>query len=334
MSSRYLKTNSAKFFTRLYGCVTIHEAVELAAQNERESLLPGYKHLCKIPVDVNRIARERGISFGESLVNPDKRDAVLQPTSGGYLLRVAPEATAGRDRFSIAHEIGHTLFRKGMKHQVGIISKEERDAEEYICQRFASALLMPSEHIKQFIEQIPDGEPWGIFTIFETAARHLRVSLPALIYRLGMVKCSSELPLVVLCLRYFSNVYTGVDERLRVEICSALGTLKHIRTWYNRSAAGLNLRSAETLFTSWMKKLDLRSEPTGGKYAADEVGKIMRAKEESLKWIPEEMCFSVLINGKWQKQVFKMLAANCLYTRKGWREKNAYVVSFLKLWAI
>lgn len=84
-----------------------------------------------------------------------------------------------RQRFTIAHELGHLLLD---------INNEELD-EEKICNRFASALLMPKEAvINEF------GITRGNISFFELIAfrNEFKVSYTAIIYRLKDLNIISE----------------------------------------------------------------------------------------------------------------------------------------------
>ncbi|MBI4680644.1 MAG: ImmA/IrrE family metallo-endopeptidase [Nitrospirae bacterium] len=306
MSSSYLRTRTARYFINKYNRASLLEAIEDAARRERETLLPGMNNYCKITVDIESIARRRGIIRGEHLPDDDP------------------------SRFSLAHEIGHTLFLHRAKHQIAVFSKEEIAAEEYICNRFAEALLMPQGVIADFVSKIPYGSPWSIMTAIENASRKLQVSLPALITRIGHIKSSPLFPFIALCLRYFANKYTGEDPCLRIAICSPIGDLRNTRTWSNRSAAGLNLSSADYLFTKWQSELPDEGEPLGGRYTIDNDKKVP-ASEDSLKWIAENIQLSVCRSGKWYKEITPISIMNCLYARRGWTEDKAYIISIVKL---
>ena len=89
-------------------------------------------------------------------VEPRRRDmraarggcrALLQPVTGGFIawldaMPLSGDRARRRERFLLAHELGHTLFyedsdrpsRRGLP---------EPDAEEDYCNRFAEALLLP-----------------------------------------------------------------------------------------------------------------------------------------------------------------------------------------------
>ncbi len=195
---------------------------------------------------------------------------------------------------------------------------------------FAGALLMPSEHVRQFITRIPDRSPWEMFGALENACRRFQVSLPALIKRLGTVKERSRVALIVLCLRYLRNRFTELEPTLRVQSCASMGGLRNVCTWPNRTAKGLNLLSARDLFEEWRKTIGGNKERTGGRYVLAANGVLARATPESLTWRAENIPMSAFRAGKWYKERVALLTASCLYAKKGWDEKEAYVVTLLR----
>lgn len=84
-----------------------------------------------------------------------------------------------RQRFTIAHELGHLILN---------INNEEAD-EEKLCNRFASALLMPKEAV---INEL--GISRGNINFFELTAfkNEFKVSYTAIIYRLKDLNVISE----------------------------------------------------------------------------------------------------------------------------------------------
>jgi len=329
MRRNWTNTESVRFFLLKYQESTIYEAVEVAAQKAREML----KDLCgsyRIPVDVEAVAQQHGIQTGGFLDASDIRIGALLLENHKYIAKVAPHGAVRRDRFTLAHEIGHSLFREGSKHHVESIAKREREAEDRISEMFAAALLMPARDIPQLIEQIPSEGPWQILTALEKAARRFLVSLPAMLLRVGQVRSRKAHSITLLCLQYFVNRYTGRSPRLRVLICSRLSQEINMRTWYNRSAEGLGLVTSQMLFTQWSQQIGERGEITGGRYTLDREGNLVRAGQSTLDWRWEQLNLSIYDHGSWRKQSLRVQVASCLYARRGWHKTQAYIVSIIK----
>lgn len=104
----------------------------------------------------------------------------LIPTFEGLVIEVNSRNSAGRQNFSICHEIGHTFFPTYREHPVarhdpstGHYTPEEAE-EEYLCDLAASELLMPS---REFDRELAHQRTrvWSIPTL----AREFGASLEA-----------------------------------------------------------------------------------------------------------------------------------------------------------
>ncbi len=257
------------------------------------------------------------------------RDANLVATTSGFVLQLGGKTSEARKRFTIAHEIGHTLFYKDAWHAVGVLTKDELKAEEQICDLFAQALLMPLQAVKPVLKDMHPESPWAILQRIETAAHRMRVSVPALISRLGRVNASCPFPLIIIYLRQFANALTHKMPIVRVEVCSSIGSADIIRTWWNKSASGINLQSATRLFEAWKQRIGTEGEPDGGRYLLVD-SCLQVARREKAVWSREEVVVDQRKNGKWSRKAVAMDTLSCLYAAKGWNAELAYVVSLLK----
>jgi Zn-dependent peptidase ImmA (M78 family) len=88
--------------------------------------------------------------------------AILEPVSGGFIIRLGKGQTRIRRRFGIAHEIGHTFFYNlDYDPPIKIFPRERSrllidKKEEDICNAFARELLMPRELVQQDIASSSD----------------------------------------------------------------------------------------------------------------------------------------------------------------------------------
>lgn len=130
-----------------------------AAERRAESLvkslgIPGPS------VDVHRVAAELGLRIVEDNLGDDVSGALVMNANGAAVL-VQEEHHPNRKRFTIAHEIGHHVlghqFEEGGHVHVdrgnyislrGRRASEGVDPKEVEANRFAAALLMPSEMVK------------------------------------------------------------------------------------------------------------------------------------------------------------------------------------------
>ncbi|MGH7484814.1 MAG: ImmA/IrrE family metallo-endopeptidase, partial [bacterium] len=112
-------------------------AAEIRAEAER--LLARYK-VVEPPVDVERIA------FGEGLRIVRKQLGESDGFVEDDLLTVNAEHARTRQRFTIAHELGHLAL-----HADGTDENSEREADQ-----FASAVLIPREMLRRAVTETPD----------------------------------------------------------------------------------------------------------------------------------------------------------------------------------
>ncbi len=87
---------------------------------------------------------------------PLRVDALLQQTESGYVAIINSTTNKGRQRFSLAHEIGHiAMFNAtGLRQAFGHLSPSESVDSfevENLCDCFASELLMPLKEWQQHI---------------------------------------------------------------------------------------------------------------------------------------------------------------------------------------
>ena len=113
------------------------------------------------PVQLDKIKQIRHIYEETSFNSPGSLTAVLTPSSKGFILRLREGQHLFRQRFSIAHEIGHTFFYDINKNppvrlisriSSGVLSPKEED----ICSAFARELLIPRELISRELFKLSD----------------------------------------------------------------------------------------------------------------------------------------------------------------------------------
>jgi hypothetical protein len=101
-----------------------------------------------------KLLRERRVT--RIVTGAISRDAYVDFAGDGYWIFVRRGVPEARRRFVIAHEIGHTLwFKEGSTSPVSVVQLSGRDPGiEYLCDRFAAALLMPrGEFLRALAEQ-------------------------------------------------------------------------------------------------------------------------------------------------------------------------------------
>ncbi|CAL9505867.1 hypothetical protein SUDANB106_03559 [Streptomyces sp. enrichment culture] len=96
----------------------------------------------------------------------------LDPDRGVTLVLVNAAHVPERQRFTLAHELGHVLFGDGTEAH---LVDGERTFEERRCDAFARHLLAPAEGIRRWMAEHAAGRPGR--KECATAARHYEVSL-------------------------------------------------------------------------------------------------------------------------------------------------------------
>lgn len=103
----------------------------------------------ELPFDMHKIAKPRMISDISSEPLGRRQHAVLIPKKGGFHVKLNQLLPKVRQRFGLAHEIGHTFFFNVDSetpfrpyHHLGRDPIEER-----LCNIFAAEVLMPGERL-------------------------------------------------------------------------------------------------------------------------------------------------------------------------------------------
>lgn len=133
----------------------------------------------RIPIDPAQIAAKMGISvMADPLLEASGH---YEPTGrhGKALIVYNPSESAVRQRFTIAHELGHHILQHGARDRdtpknfvVG-----NSDPKEVSANKFAAKLLMPSDYLRSVVEVR------GIHSL-DTLASMFNVSRSAMAYRL------------------------------------------------------------------------------------------------------------------------------------------------------
>ncbi len=159
------------------------------------------------PIDIKRVAKLSGVKVKVSDLGEDV-SGFLAIKNGKALIAVNPDESRVRQRFSIAHELGHFHLHHG-KSDVLFVSKQKRhslgqevhyrdeksSSGEYKKEReangFAAAILMPEHMLRKAIEIIPPF--FSIEEAIKSLAKTFNVSSIAMSIRLTRVGLISEL---------------------------------------------------------------------------------------------------------------------------------------------
>jgi Zn-dependent peptidase ImmA (M78 family) len=139
------------------------------------------------PVDLRRVAEAQGVTHIEE-TDLGTLDGCLIPTTDGFVIKINSRMPDRRRRFSLAHEIAHTLLRSapaGCKHRTLATSTtvsrpRSRHREERLCDMLAAEILMPEIPFQRWISHAE-----ASIRAIEATATHFEVSLQAAAIRFG-----------------------------------------------------------------------------------------------------------------------------------------------------
>lgn len=319
-----MRTRSEEHFLQLFGAATLRGAAEAAAR--KEWLAAGET---SVPIDVYKLATSKGFTVLEDLTGFDCKEGQLLPVRGGYRVRLRGAVPESRKRFSLAHEIGHSYFytdtSDGPRHVVGVLNAAERNAEERICNLFASTLLMPGPALRKEVCESMAESPSSIVSLLERAASSFKVSIPALLMRIETLEFERPSCLVV-CSSFRLNPKKRANPKLRVEFSVSLGEWSNRRFWAGTPIEDANISSALRLYETWADAIALDN---AGQYVLAGSGSLNRnaaAPENSEPGI----VMSRRVQGLWKREAVECVSSSALYTWKAHTEEpNAYVVTVI-----
>lgn len=141
------------------------------------------------PVDVYAIARQLGIRVVKTSM-PNDVSGMLIREGGTLTVGLNEEHHPNRQRFTLAHEIGHQQLHRGrpliLDSQVRVNMRDAQsaratDREEIEANRFAADLLMPAAMV---IAAVNEAGPGQADSIRKKLATRFDVSSEAIGYRL------------------------------------------------------------------------------------------------------------------------------------------------------
>lgn len=201
MKSKLLESPAAKWImTKAHSSDPI-QAVEIEVRKLLESC--GVK---TAPVSVEEIAKKRNIKIAKSVQL--KSDGFLMPQRNGFIVKTKKGLNETKYRFTLAHEIGHTLFfdlttsPPTKRYPYCLLDA----GEELLCDRAAAEILMPRVIFKPKLEQ----HSYSISSLF-VLSEVFQASLQA--SALQMTRYCDNLVIIV-----WSNIdVSGKGKKLRVK---------------------------------------------------------------------------------------------------------------------
>lgn len=142
------------------------------------------------PVDINGLIRALGIKLQQALLAPDIAGMIEKTKDGSYIITVNERDPITRQRFTLAHELGHYVHHRDkigdgvqddrLYRNTGLFQNSKIGTrQETQANQFAAGVLMPFDLINQLRDAGCDTP--------EKLAERLVVSVQAMKYRLGVL---------------------------------------------------------------------------------------------------------------------------------------------------
>lgn len=144
------------------------------------------------PVPLDRIAKDMGIEVRYKPADGDI-SAFIARKDGRIVIGINTRQHPNRQRFSLAHELGHAALHQGRALYVDRVPKFRdsysstgKDPEEVEANHFASELLMPEAALRRDVETM--GSELSDDEFIERLAECYKVSVQAMTIRLQSLK--------------------------------------------------------------------------------------------------------------------------------------------------
>lgn len=146
----------------------------------------------RIPVDVQAIAEGEGAVIAREVLDRSVSGLLLRE-GAAKLIAVNSTHAARRQRFTIAHELGHLVLHPGRDYLVDStvrvnfrddLASLATDREEIQANAFAASLLMPAKLVHAAVSALRDSQAGNAERVVEQLAAQFDVSEEAMGYRL------------------------------------------------------------------------------------------------------------------------------------------------------
>ncbi len=148
-----------------------------------QSLLSKYregKSSLRLPIDPRDLAKIEGVKvIADSSLDAENISGEFNYEGWIPVIKYNPNDSIKRQRFTIAHELGHHMLKHGhsFRDNKKNFTLHDFDAKEVAANKFAAELLMPSDAISVMIKQRNISSVAELAKIFD-------VSVAAMKYRL------------------------------------------------------------------------------------------------------------------------------------------------------
>jgi Zn-dependent peptidase ImmA (M78 family) len=150
------------------------------------------------PIDLDRIADALGVEVRREPAPDELSGFIIRDTAHQkVLIGINSRHHKVRQRFTLAHEIGHFLLHEGERVHVDRTdrifymkkrnerSREGTDIEEIEANVFAAELLMPASFIERDLDRIGPIDPLGNEDTLKKLAKEYGVSYQAFLFRVA-----------------------------------------------------------------------------------------------------------------------------------------------------
>ncbi|WP_350356299.1 ImmA/IrrE family metallo-endopeptidase [Leisingera thetidis] len=159
---------------------------ERISEPERAVILPFLQH---VPVKVAGIARALGLEVKSATLKP-RISGQIQPSAtsvSGFRIRINRHEPKVRQRFTVAHEVGHYLLHReyigdGLEDTI-LYRSTLSDAREAEANRLAADLILPQHLVRQLLRELGGSVTSEVVKVM---AARFEVSEAAMKIRLGL----------------------------------------------------------------------------------------------------------------------------------------------------
>jgi Zn-dependent peptidase ImmA (M78 family) len=148
------------------------------------------------PVPVEEVAEKHGFRIIRRYFDDDNLSGtVIRDSEGGVTIGINSLQVPVRQRFSIAHEVGHALMHLAAGEDLivdpparGFFNRDElaslgEDSNEIEANQFAASLLMPASFVKREGKRVWSASP-DVDSLTQALAKTFEVSVQAMKFRL------------------------------------------------------------------------------------------------------------------------------------------------------
>jgi Zn-dependent peptidase ImmA (M78 family) len=145
----------------------------------------------ELPVPVNDIAEKLGVSLRYEPLEGGLSGILFTDQRGRQVIGVNALHAQVRQRFTLAHELGHLRLHEDALYVDGLVRRDDKsslalDSQEIEANAFAAELLMPRELVlREITNRVPEGAVAEPMRLTRQLARQFAVSEQAMEFRLG-----------------------------------------------------------------------------------------------------------------------------------------------------